>query len=241
MNTEAKKTLLLQAKNITAGYGFIDVLFDVNIKIYKGEFVVIIGPNGAGKTTLMRTISGVIKPNKGSVIYKDEDITRLMPSDILARGISYVPQDGNIFTDLSVIDNLEIGAYIYKGDYDERLDMVFNLFPILKERKNQKAGDLSGGQRQMLAISRGVMINPRVLILDEPTSGLQPSLVTEVLHSIVKLKKEEELTIIMVSQTEKALPEADRGYLMRSGEIVLEDNADTLLESEEVSKLYFGG
>ncbi len=240
-SNETIKTPLLEAKNITAGYGFVDVLFDVNIKLYKGEFIVIIGPNGAGKTTLMRTISGVINPNKGNIIHNGKNITGLKPSEILTKGISYVPQEGNIFTDLSVIDNLEMGAYIYEGDYEERLDMVFSLFPILKERKNQKAGNLSGGQRQMLAISRGVMVNPKILMLDEPTSGLQPSLVTEVLHSIVKLKKEEELTIIMVAQTEKAIPEADRGYLMRSGEIVLEENTDTLLESEQISQLYFGG
>ncbi len=232
---------LLEVKNVTAGYGNVDVLFNASIFVKKGEFVVIIGPNGAGKTTLMRTIDGVLKPNKGEIIFNNENITFLDPSEILKKGISYVPQEGNIFTDMSVIDNLEMGAYIYEGDFEKRLDRIFTLFPILKERLKQKAGNLSGGQRQMLAISRGIMIDPVLLILDEPTSGLQPNLVTDVLDSIVKLQEEEDMTILLVAQTEKAIPIANRGYLLRSGEIILEETTDTLLDNDQVMNLYFGG
>lgn len=232
---------LLEAKNITAGYGMVDVLFDVSIKVHNKEFVVIIGPNGAGKTTLMRTISGLINPQKGQVIFNGENITGMSPSDILDRGISFVPQEDNIFSDLSVSENLEMGAYTYEGDIEERLERVYKLFPILKERSRQQAGNLSGGQRQMLAISRGIMIKPKLLILDEPTSGLQPSLVTDVLDSICELKEMADLTILLVAQTELAIPRADRGYLLRSGEILVEDNTDTLLENEKVNSLYFGG
>ncbi len=232
---------LLQVKNITAGYGPVDVLFNVSIEVKKREFVVVIGPNGAGKTSLLRTIAGIIQPVTGAVIFNNQDITAREPSDILEKGISYVPQEDNIFSALSVLENLEMGAYTYQGNFEERLEMVFNLFPILKERLKQRAGNLSGGQRQMLAISRGIMVDPSLLILDEPTSGLQPSLVTDVLESIVKLKSEADLTILMVAQTEKAIPEADRGYLLRSGEVLVDDSTDTLLENEEVMSLYFGG
>jgi len=232
---------ILEVKNVTAGYGLVDVLFDASIEVKKGEFVVIIGPNGAGKTTLMRTIDGVLKPKKGEVIFNEEDITGLDPSDILLKGISYVPQEGNIFTDMSVMDNLEMGAYTYKGDFGKRLDMIFDLFPILKERLKQTAGNLSGGQRQMLAISRGIMIDPSLLILDEPTSGLQPNLVTDVLDSIIRLQEEEDMTILLVAQTEQAIPAADRGYLLRSGEIILEAPTDKLLDDDKVMDLYFGG
>lgn len=232
---------ILHVDNITAGYGAVDVLFDVSVEINKGEFIVVIGPNGAGKTTLMRTIGGVIEPNKGDVIFKGQSIVGKAPSEILGKGISYVPQEDNIFAHMSIQDNLEMGAYTYKGDVEERYRRVFDLFPILQERLDQEAGSLSGGQRQMLAISRGIMMDPDFLILDEPTSGLQPSLVTEVLESIVELKQKEQLTILMVAQTEQAIPKADRGYLLRSGEVVVEDSTDTLLDSDEIMSLYFGG
>lgn len=231
----------LKVDNITSGYGMVDVLFDVSISINKGDFVVVIGPNGAGKTTLLRSITGVIKPKKGKVYHQGEDVTDLNPEEMLFRGISYVPQERNIFSDLKVKDNLEMGAYSYKGDYEKRLELIFNVFPILKERLDQEAGTLSGGQRQMLAISRGIMMEPELLILDEPTSGLQPNLVTEVMDSIVELQKKDQMTILLVAQTNQAIEEADWGYLLRSGELILDAKAKELMESDEVMELYFGG
>ncbi len=232
---------LLEVEGVTAGYGDIDVLFDASMQVNQGEFVVLIGPNGAGKTTLIRSIDGVIEPKKGKVAFAGEDVTYETPADMLERGISTVPQEGNIFTDLSVKDNLMMGAYTYDGEVKSRLEMVYELFPILEERSDQEAGTMSGGQRQMLAISRGTMVDPDVLILDEPTAGLQPNLVTDVLDAISRLKEEENLTILLVAQTEQAIPMADWGYLLRSGEILVDAEAESLLDNELVSDLYFGG
>jgi ABC-type branched-subunit amino acid transport system ATPase component len=232
---------LLEVESVTAGYGDIDVLFDASMQVNQGEFVVLIGPNGAGKTTLIRSIDGVIEPKEGKVTFAGDDVTYETPADMLERGISTVPQEGNIFTDMSVKDNLMMGAYTYEGKVENRLEMVYDLFPILKERSDQEAGTMSGGQRQMLAISRGTMVDPDVLVLDEPTAGLQPNLVTDVLDAISRLKEEENLTILLVAQTEQAIPMADWGYLLRSGEILVDDSADNLLDNELVSDLYFGG
>lgn len=232
---------LLEIEGVTSGYGDIDVLFDASMQVNQGEFVVLIGPNGAGKTTLIRSIDGVIEPKEGKVTFAGEDVTYETPADMLERGISTVPQEGNIFTDLSVKDNLMMGAYTYQGKVEARLEMVYDLFPILKERSDQEAGTMSGGQRQMLAISRGTMVDPDVLILDEPTAGLQPNLVTDVLDAISRLKEEENLTILLVAQTEQAIPMADWGYLLRSGEILVDDRAGDLLDNDLVSDLYFGG
>lgn len=231
----------LQVENVTSGYGMIEVLFDVSLEIEQGQFGIIIGPNGAGKTTLLRTIMGVLTPDKGKVYFQGKDVSTLNPEQMLGLGVSYVPQERNIFADLTVEDNLEMGGYTFKGDYEERLDLIFNVFPILYERLDQRAGNLSGGQRQMLAISRGIMMEPEFLILDEPTSGLQPNLVTDVIDSIVRLKEEDNMTVLLVAQTDRAIREADYGYLLRGGEIVFGSSADELMESEEVMDLYFGG
>lgn len=232
---------MLNVEEVTSGYGNIEVLFDASIEVRNEEFVVIIGPNGAGKTTLMRSIVGVIEPSKGNVFFEGEEITGLKPEDALERGISYVPQEGKTFPDISVIDNLRMGGYAYKGDLDERLADVYSLFPVLEDRLDQEAGSLSGGQRQMVAIARGLMIDPDFLILDEPTSGLQPSLVTDVLDRIQQLQKEGDITVLQVAQAEEAIPRADRGYLLRAGEVLLGDTTDKLLDREEVMNLYFGG
>ncbi len=237
----ATERTMLNVEGITSGYGNIEVLFDASIEVKNGEFVVIIGPNGAGKTTLMRSIVGVIEPSKGKVFFEGEEITGLLPEEALEKGISYVPQEGKIFPDISVIDNLRMGGYTYRGDLDERLAEVYDLFPVLEERLDQDAGSLSGGQRQMVAIARGLMIDPDFLILDEPTSGLQPSLVTDVLDRVQKLQEEGDITILQVAQTEEAIPRADRGYLLRAGEVLLGDTTDKLLDREEVMNLYFGG
>lgn len=232
---------MLSVEEVTSGYGTVEVLFDASIVVRKGEFVVIIGPNGAGKTTLMRSITGVIEPSEGKVFFEGEDITGYRPEDVLERGISYIPQEGKIFPDISVIDNLRMGGYTYRGDLKKRLEDIFNLFPVLEDRLEQEAGSLSGGQRQMVAIARGLMIDPDFLILDEPTSGLQPSLVSDVLDRIQRLQEEGNITILQVAQTDEAIPRADRGYLLRAGEVLLEDTTDELLDREQVMNLYFGG
>ncbi|SDL20518.1 ABC transporter ATP-binding protein [Halarsenatibacter silvermanii] len=231
----------LSVEDVTSGYGMIEVLFDISMEVEKGQFVVLIGPNGAGKTTLLRSIMGIVPPQKGRVYHSGDDVTDLNPEQMLQRNISYVPQERNIFAEMSVEDNLEMGAYSYEGDPEERLELIFQVFPILKERLDQEAGTLSGGQRQMLAISRGIMMEPELLILDEPTSGLQPNLVTDVMDSIVELQEKDDMTILLVAQTDQAIREADFGYLIRSGEIVLGTEGDKLLESDEVMDLYFGG
>lgn len=235
------KKIILETKDVTAGYGGVDVLFDASIKIKNGELVAIIGPNGAGKTTLLRTISGVLKPTHGSVFFKGEVLDGKTPKDRSALGIGYIPQEDLIFPKMTCIDNLRMGAYILPRErFPEMLERVFRLFPILKERRNQIAGQFSGGQRQMLAIARALMVEPELLLLDEPTSGLQPSLVREVLAKVKELHRQG-LTVLVVAQNREALEIAERGYLVRAGQVMLEDTVQGLLQNDQVIQLYFGG
>jgi len=236
-----EEKMILETDKVTAGYGGVDVLFGASIKIKEKELAAIIGPNGAGKTTLLRTISGVLSPRKGEIIFKGEKLNGKTPRERLALGIGYIPQDDKIFPKMSCIDNLRMGAYtLPREKFSEMLEKVYQLFPILKERRNQTAGQFSGGQRQMLAVARALMMEPEILLLDEPTSGLQPSLVKEVLDKVKDLHQQG-MTTLIVAQNREALEIAERAYLIRAGQVVLEDTVEGLLDNDQVIQLYFGG
>jgi branched-chain amino acid transport system ATP-binding protein len=236
-----EEKVILETDKVTAGYGGVDVLFDASIKIKEKELAAIIGPNGAGKTTLLRTISGVLSPRKGEIIFKGKKLNGKTPRERSALGIGYIPQDDKIFPKMSCIDNLRMGAYtLPREKFSEMLEKVYQLFPILKERRNQTAGQFSGGQRQMLAVARALMMEPEILLLDEPTSGLQPSLVKEVLDKVKDLHQQG-MTTLIVAQNREALEIAERAYLIRAGQVVLEDTVEGLLDNDQVIQLYFGG
>jgi len=232
---------ILKTEGITAGYTKVDILHEVNIRLKSGEIVSVIGPNGAGKSTLLKTIFGILKPREGNVTLKNEDITGLKPDRIARKGISYVPQVDNIFPSMTIQENLEMGAFIRNDDYSQRLDEIYDLFPILKERRKQKAGQLSGGQRQMVAMGRALMVDPRVLLLDEPSAGLSPILVSDIFEKIIEINETGVSIIIVEQNAREALKMANHGYVLAMGKNVLDDKGDALLTNEEVGRLYLGG
>jgi ABC-type branched-subunit amino acid transport system ATPase component len=234
--------IVLEAENITAGYTTeVNILNNVGIRLKSGKIVSVIGPNGAGKSTLLKTIFGILKPSNGKIRLKDEDITGLKPDKVAKKGISYVPQINNVFPSLTIQENLEMGAFIRSDDYSQRLSEIYELFPILGERKNQKAGQLSGGQRQMVAMGRALMLDPQVLLLDEPSAGLAPNLVDMIFEKIVDINKTGVSMIIVEQNAKKALKMADHGYVLAMGRNVLDDSGEALLANEEVGRLYLGG
>jgi len=232
---------LLTAHNITSGYTKVDILYQVSIKVEQGQVVSIIGPNGAGKSTLLKTIFGILKPRNGVVSLSDEDITGLSPDKIVRKGVSYVPQVDNIFPSLSILENLEMGAFIRNDDYSGRIEDIFTLFPALKERCHQKAGELSGGQRQMIAMGRALMLDPRLLLLDEPSAGLAPRLVSMIFEKILEINATGVAMMIVEQNAREALKMADHGYVLAMGKNVLNDTGKALLANEEVGRLYLGG
>ncbi len=231
---------LLNVNNLSAGYGEVDVLHGISLELEKGKLVATIGPNGAGKSTLLRSISGVITPDKGTLKLEGNDITGSEPENTIRMGMSYVPQDDNIFPSLTVRENLEMGAFTHEGDFEDRIDEICTIFPQLRERMGQKAGTMSGGQQQMVAVGRGLLIEPKVLLLDEPTAGLQPSLVKMMLGKVEEIN-ERGVTVLLVAQTINALRLASRAYLLSAGEMVLSGDTKELLDNERVQDLYFGG
>ena len=231
---------MLELKGIHAGYGEFRVLHDVNMHVEKGEIVALIGPNGAGKTTTLRTVLGMTTLYEGKVLFKGEDITKVPTHKRVEKGIAMVPEGRGIFTPLTVYENLLAGAYTKRAEekLQESLEFVFTLFPRLKERKNQIAGTLSGGEAQMLAIARALMSRPELLLLDEPSLGLAPKIVLEV-FDVIKRLREEGMTILIVEQHVKnSLETADRAYVMETGRIVLEGEAKSLLKDERLKKAY---
>ncbi len=233
---------LLGIHNLEVAYGTIPALHGINLEVQNGEIVTLIGANGAGKTTTLRTISGLLKPRRGEVSYKGLSITGIKPAAITAMGVSHVPEGRGIFANLTVNDNLELGAYLRKDKVtDAEYERIFNLFPVLKERLKQDAGTLSGGEQQMLAISRALMSRPTVLLLDEPSLGLAPQLV-QAIFRVIKEINSEGTTILLVEQNaHMALVTAHRGYVMETGRIVLHDTTKALLASDRVKKAYLGG
>ncbi len=233
---------LLSVSDLEVSYGAIAALHGISLDVEKGEIVTLIGANGAGKTTTLRTISGLLKPRRGTVSYQDRNIIGMKPHAITAMGVSHVPEGRGIFANLTVSDNLELGAYLRKDKVSQReYDRIFTLFPVLKERIKQNAGTLSGGEQQMLAISRALMSKPQVLLLDEPSLGLAPQMV-QAIFGVIREINAEGTTILLVEQNaHMALTTAHRGYVMETGRIVLHDTTQALLASDRVKKAYLGG
>ena len=228
--------------SMTGGYGKgADILHNCTVAVNKGEIAVIVGPNGAGKSTAMKAIFGMLDMHTGSVQIDGEDITNLSPQDRVAKGMAFVPQNQNIFTSLSVEENLEMGAFLRKDDITETMQQVFDLFPMLKERRRQAAGELSGGQRQQVAVGRALMTQPKVLMLDEPTAGVSPIVMDELFDRIINVAKTG-ISILMVEQNARqALEIADKGYVLVQGENRFTDTGSNLLADREVRKSFLGG
>ena len=233
--------IILKAENITAGYGELDILQDVDIQVESGTIVTIIGPNGAGKSTFLKTVFGILKPREGKVMLNNEDITALNPDKVARKGMSYVPQVENVFPTLTIQENLEMGAFIRDDDYSRRLEEIYELFPVLKGRKKHKAGHLSGGQRQMVAMGRALMVDPQVLLLDEPSAGMAPIIVADIFEKITEINETGVSMIIVEQNARDALKMAHHGYVLAMGKNVLDDAGDALLANEEVGRLYLGG
>jgi branched-chain amino acid transport system ATP-binding protein len=234
---------VLRLHNVQTFYGNVQVLKDVSIEVSRGEIITLIGANGAGKTTTLMSISGIVPPRVGEILFDDKPIQNLSPDDIVALGISLVPEGRRIFPRLTVMENLDMGAFLRRDKVEIRKDVshIFELFPILAERRNQHGGTLSGGEQQMLAISRALMARPRLLLLDEPSLGLGPIFVKLIFDIIRRINTESRTTIFLVEQNaHMALKVAHRGYVMENGRITLEGSADTLLNNEDVKKAYLG-
>jgi branched-chain amino acid transport system ATP-binding protein len=234
---------MLELNNINVFYGAIHALRDINLRINQGEVVTLIGANGAGKTTTLKTISGIIKPKSGSIKLNGQDINTLPGTDIVKLGISHVPEGRRVFSKMSVMENLEMGAFTRKDKAGVKADYekIFGLFPKLLERKEQMSGTLSGGEQQMLAIGRALMARPKLLLLDEPSMGLAPIIVKEI-FSIVKDINASGTTVLLVEQNANlALQAADRAYIIKNGEIEMEGNAKAFLQDDKVKKAYLGG
>lgn len=235
-------SFLLETNNLSVSYGSIRALQNISIHIKEGEIITLIGANGAGKSTLMNTIMGIVRANSGTIRYNGDDITQKDTRDIVRSGITLAPEGRQIFPDLSVLDNLMMGGYFHtKTENLDLLKMVFDLFPILDERKNQPGLTLSGGEQQMLAVGRALMASPKLLLLDEPSLGLAPIIVSSLFKLFRKIN-EMGVTIMLVEQNARmALKIADRAYVLETGRIAIEDSAKTLLESDVIKKSYLGG
>jgi len=231
----------LVGKNLTAGYGGVDIIKNINLEVMQGEIVVIVGPNGAGKSTAMKALLGMLKLTDGGVSFAEDDITFMLPQDRVNLGIAFVPQTQNVFTGMSVEENLEMGGFIRSDDIRLTIEDIYNLFPILKEKRNQNAGELSGGQRQQVAFGRALMTKPKILMLDEPTAGVSPIVMDELFSRIIEVGKTG-VGILMVEQNAKqALNIADRGYVLVNGMNSREGSGQDLLNNPEVRKSFLGG
>lgn len=233
---------LLELAGVMAGYDKKEVLHGVSLHVEEGEIVALLGPNGAGKTTTLKVIFGLLRPSRGRILYGGRGIEGARPSENVRRGMALVPQGGRVFTPLSVVENLELGAYLLQGqeEFRRRLEEVYAVFPRLRERRFQRAGLLSGGERQMLSVSRALLLRPRLLLLDEPSEGLSPLLVKEVISTLADIRKKLGTTILIVEQNVRAaLSIADRVYVMRLGEIVMEEGSpERLLKDEKLRTAY---
>ncbi len=233
---------MLEIKDLSVYYGVIQALKGISFEVNEGEVIALIGANGAGKTTTLHTISGLIAPKGGSVIFEGQDITKTPAHKIVSMGMAHVPEGRRVFASLSVLQNLRLGAYTRnsKEEIEESLQKVYKRFPRLEERKNQPAGTLSGGEQQMLAMGRALMSNPRIILMDEPSMGLSPILVNEI-FDIIKEVSASGTTVLLVEQNaKKALSIADRGYVLETGRIVLEGKAEELLNNKSVQSAYLG-
>jgi ABC-type branched-subunit amino acid transport system ATPase component len=234
---------LLRAEGMTAGYGKMAILHDVTLEVRAGEMVSVIGPNGAGKSTAFKTIVGFLRPTSGRVVFDGHDIAGLRPDQVLVRGLAYVPQGRIVFPQMTVLENLEMGAYIERdaARIRQALDRVCALFPILGERRSQKAGTMSGGEQQMVAIGRALMTTPKLIMLDEPSLGLAPQFVTLIFDKLTEMKRVGFTLMVVEQNAARALAVADRGYVLELGRNRFEGTGEALLADPEVKRLYLGG
>ena len=233
---------MLEVKDLEVYYGVIQAIKGISFEVNKGEVIALIGANGAGKTTTIHTVTGLISPKKGHVIFEGKDITKVPAHKIVSMGMAHVPEGRRVFAELSVYENLRMGAYTRKdkNEIEESLANVYKRFPRLEERKNQMAGTLSGGEQQMLAMGRALMSKPKIILMDEPSMGLSPILVNEI-FDIIRAVSESGTTVLLVEQNaKKAIAIADRAYVLETGKIVLEGNAKDLLEDDSIKKAYLG-
>ncbi|MGB7298923.1 MAG: ABC transporter ATP-binding protein [Burkholderiaceae bacterium] len=231
----------LIGEHMTGGYGGADILHDCTIGVEKGEIAVVVGPNGAGKSTAMKAVFGMLSLREGKVLIDGVDITHLSPQDRVQHGMGFVPQTGNVFPSMSVEENLEMGAFIRNDDINSTMAQVYDLFPVLKEKRKQAAGELSGGQRQQVAVGRALMTQPRVLMLDEPTAGVSPIVMDELFDRIIEVARSG-IAILMVEQNARqALNIADKGYVLVQGSNRYTDTGEALLNDPEVRKAFLGG
>jgi branched-chain amino acid transport system ATP-binding protein len=231
----------LIGNNLTAGYGGVDIIKNITLEVKQGEIAVIVGPNGAGKSTAMKALLGMLKLTDGLVSFAEDDISNMLPQDRVNLGIAFVPQTNNVFTGMTVEENLEMGGFIRTDDIHHTIEDIYNLFPVLKEKRNQNAGELSGGQRQQVAFGRALMTKPKILMLDEPTAGVSPIVMDELFSRIIEVGKTG-VGILMVEQNAKqALSIADRGYVLVNGKNSREGSGQDLLNNPEVRKSFLGG
>ena len=232
--------MLLELHEVCTGYGMVQVLNGLSLHVEEGKLVTIVGPNGAGKTTTLRTICGLLPVTKGEILFAGERIDNLKSDKIVKMGIAHCPEGRQIWPNMTVMENLELGAFIHRSGVKADIDRMFTLFPILKERKNQHAGSLSGGEQQSLAVARALMAKPDMIMLDEPSTGLAP-LVIKSIFEIIKNVRDTGTTVLLVEQNAKmALGIADRGYVLKNGRIVMEDTGKNLLTNDDVRKAYLG-
>ncbi|NQS71019.1 MAG: ABC transporter ATP-binding protein [Desulfobulbaceae bacterium] len=234
---------MLELRHVDTYYGNIQALYDISLEIKTGEIITLIGANGAGKSTTLMSISGIIVPRRGKILFKGQDILGMAPNTIVQLGISQVPEGRHIFPALSVAENLDMGAFLRrdKKGIEEDRAYIYELFPILKQRRNQPGGNLSGGEQQMLAISRALMARPQLLLLDEPSMGLAPLVTRQIFEIIKKINKEQHTTIFLVEQNANlALQVADRGYVLENGRITMQDKAELLLANTDIQRAYLG-
>ena len=231
----------LIGENLTGGYGGADIIGNCNVSVGKGEIAVVVGPNGAGKSTAMKALLGMLSLRKGRVFLDGNDITGMSPQERVSHGMAFVPQNQNVFVTLTVEENLEMGAYLRRDDITETMNQVFELFPVLKEKRRQLAGELSGGQRQQVAVGRALMTGPSVLMLDEPTAGVSPIVMDELFERIIEVKRTGTAILMVEQNARQALNIADQGFVLVTGENRFTDTGEALLANEEVRKSFLGG
>jgi ABC-type branched-subunit amino acid transport system ATPase component len=237
---EQQATPILEAQDVVSGYGEVDILHGVSVKVHAGEMVAVIGPNGAGKSTLLRAMFGLLPVRSGRVLLRGDDVSNRHPDQLVQRGLSYVPQVDNVFPSLTIMENLEMGAFVRSGSYADRTEQVFGLFPDLAGRRGEIAGRLSGGQRQMLALARALMLDPAILLLDEPSASLSPKMVGLIFDRINVINEAGTGILLVEQNARQALTICHRAYVLANGENRLEGPAQSLLANEEVGKLYLG-
>ncbi|MCI5127757.1 MAG: ABC transporter ATP-binding protein [Candidatus Electrothrix sp. AUS3] len=234
---------MLELRNLNTLYGNIQVLHDISLHVQQGEIITLIGANGAGKSTILMSICGIVPPRSGEILFNGTSLVHMSPNNIVALGLSQVPEGRHIFPELTVAENLDMGAFLRKDtqQIQRDLDHVYTLFPILADRRSQPGGNLSGGEQQMLALSRALMARPRLLLLDEPSMGLAPLVIQQIFDIIQKINREDSTTIFLVEQNAHlALKIADRGYVLENGRITMHDQADILLDNKDIQRAYLG-